>query len=184
MQFWVMKKSVRPLPTKFKNIKTVISFEGPFFIHILTVFSKYVKILTRDYPEVSKKIYKIFFELTQNITYYSAEINEVNKDNRTGVGNFKLEEDEKYFHFTTENKVIKEHGVILKNRCDYINSLDNKNLRELKREQRILSQGEKLGAHIGLMQAALISNYALNIKIRKLDKQFSMYQLTVTFDKN
>ncbi len=178
-----MKKQVRPYPNVRKNIKTVISYEGPFFIHILTVFSKYVKILTRDFPEASKKIYKIFFELTQNITYYSAEINEVNEDNRTGVGAFRLDENEKLYFFTTENKVLKEHGVILKNRCDYINSLDSKNLRELKREQRILSQGEKLGAHIGLMQAALISNYSLDVKIKKINKDFSMYRLTVTLDK-
>ena len=179
-----MKKTSRPWAKIQKNIKTVIEYEGPFFIHILTVFSKYVKILTRDYPEASKKIYKIFFELTQNITYYSAEINEINEDNRTGVGMFCLEEDDNFYIFSTENKVLKEHGLILKNRCDYINSLESKDLRELKREQRILSQGEKLGAHIGLMQAALISNYALKVDIYKINKEFSMYKLTVTIDKN
>ena len=178
-----MKKNARPIPRYDKDIKTVISYEGPFFIHILTVFSKYVKILTRDFPDASKKIYKIFFELAQNITYYSAEVNEINKDNRTGVGSFLLEEDEKFYIFSTENKVLREHGVILKNRCEYINSLDSKNLRELKREQRILSQGEKLGAHIGLMQAALMSNYALSVTIRKVDKEYSMYELKVTIDK-
>jgi len=178
-----MKKLARPLPSIKKDKKKVIAYEGPFFIHILTVFSKYVKILTRDFSDASKKIYKIFFELTQNITYYSAEVNEINKDNRTGVGMFSLVESDKLFFFTTENKVLNEHAVILKNRCEYINSLTTKDLRELKREQRILSQGEKLGAHIGLMQAALISNYALLVNIKKLNKEFSMYRLTVTIDK-
>jgi asparagine N-glycosylation enzyme membrane subunit Stt3 len=178
-----MKKKARPLPSMSRKFKNVIAYEGPFFIHILTVFSKYVKILTRDYPDASKKIYKIFFELTQNITYYSAEINEINQDNRTGVGKFSLDEDEKYYYFSTTNRVLKEHGEILKNRCNYINSLDSNNLRELKREQRILSQGEKLGAHIGLMQAALISNFALKVEIRKINREYSMYTLMVTLDK-
>ena len=178
-----MRKLARPLPNNKKRKKNVIAYEGPFFIHILTVFSKYVKILTRDYPDASKKIYKIFFELAQNITYYSSEINEINKDNRTGVGAFRLDEDDKVYYFSTENKVLKEHGTILKNRCNYINSLETNDLRKLKREQRILSQGEKLGAHIGLMQAALISDYSLVVDIKKVNREFSMYKLTVTIDK-
>ena len=178
------KKCHRLKPNYDKKLNTVISYEGPFFIHILTVFSKYIKILTRDYPEASKKIYKIFFELAQNITYYSAEVNEINQDNRTGVGMFCLNEDSKFYIFTTKNKVLKEHGVILKNRCNYINSLNSKDLRDLKREQRVMSQGEKLGAHIGLMQSALISSYALFVDIEKVDKEFSYYTLSVTIDKN
>lgn len=179
-----MNKTARKTFKFRKDIKRLLGYDGPFFIHIITVFSKYIKILTRDYPDASKKIYKIFFELAQNITYYSAEINEINKDNRTGVGSFTLDEDKEHYIFATENKVLKEHGIILKNRCNYINSLDAKSLRNLKREQRVMSQGEKLGAHIGLMQSALMSNFALKVDIKKVNREFSMYKLTVVIDKN
>ena len=48
---------------------------------------------------LEKKNIKKIFELAQNITYYSAETNEINKDNITGVGNFNFSQNEHYFIF-------------------------------------------------------------------------------------
>jgi hypothetical protein len=108
----------------------------------------------------------------------------VNNENRIGVGELKLVESDTHFKFTTKNLVKKSDSKILINRCDLINSSSLLELRQLKREQRINSPGEKFGARIGLIQAVMLSQNKLEYNYEEVDDNFAYWSLTVKIDKN
>ncbi len=67
--------------------------------------------------------------------------------------------------------------------CEFVNASDQLKLRELKREQRLNSPGEKFGARIGLIQAVMLSNNKLDYQMEKIDEAYSHFSLTVKIDK-
>jgi len=50
-----------------------ISYTGPFDSQVLSVIAKNIEASLSANPIINKKIFKIFIELAQNISYYSAE---------------------------------------------------------------------------------------------------------------
>jgi hypothetical protein len=108
----------------------------------------------------------------------------VNNVQRIGLGEMDLKEYETFFTFTTKNKVKNSDAKILSERCKLVNQSDYLELRHLKREQRMNSPGEKFGARIGLIQAAMLSKNPLKYKIEKIDDKFSMFSITVKVDKS
>jgi hypothetical protein len=107
----------------------------------------------------------------------------VNNVQRIGVGELYLKEMENSYSFTTTNQVKKTDANILSERCELVNASDQIKLRELKREQRINSPGEKFGARIGLIQAVMLSGNKLDYKVEEIDDKYSYFSLTVTIDK-
>lgn len=136
------------------------------------------------YSNARKKLFKIFIELSQNVSNYSEDYHMVNNVQRIGVGELVLKEEESAYTFTTTNQVKKTDAEILAERCELINKSDQLRLRELKREQRLNSPGEKFGARIGLIQAVMLSKNKLEYKIRNINEKFSYFSLTVKIDKN
>lgn len=166
-----------------KEERTLFSYHGPFFIELLSVFGNYVKFITRKYPAARTKLFKVFIELSQNVANYSEESLEIKSANDIGKGRLYLKEYEDHFLFTTINLVRKEHAAILKDRCDTINESNQEELRQIKREMRISSPGEKYGARIGLIQASLLSKNALTYKLENLDNGLSYFSISVRIDK-
>jgi len=180
-----MKKDNEINIFKYYNIfdhSVLLSYRGPFEKYTLLAFNKNLQELTCENQKVTKKLFKVFIELTQNISYYSAETNS-KTGNNTGVGIFVFGELENYYTFTTGNLVCVEDGITLAHRCRIINSLNRVDLRKRKREQRAISHGTKVGASIGLIQAALISTNSLDTEIIPVDNEFSFFSISVTFEK-
>ena len=50
------------------NNLSFISYEGPFFIDLLTMMGNYLKLYTFDHPVAQKKLFKIYVELAQNVS--------------------------------------------------------------------------------------------------------------------
>ena len=107
----------------------------------------------------------------------------VNNVQRIGVGELTLFEDKSSYIFTTKNQVKNTDANILAERCELVNVSDQLRLRELKREQRLNSPGEKFGARIGLIQAVMLSNNKLEYRVYKINEKFSYFSLTVKIDK-
>jgi len=166
------------------NNKTILSYTGPFYIELISVFGTNIRNFKDKYTNARKKLFKIFIELSQNVSNYSEDFHMVNNVQRIGVGELSLKEIENTYCFTTKNQVKKTDAEILAERCELVNASDQLRLRELKREQRLNSPGEKFGARIGLIQAVMLSNNKLDYKIENINDNFSYFSLTVKIDKN
>lgn len=158
-----------------------ISYKGPFERHVLTVLGNYIKLIIGKQTSVIKKIFKIFIELTQNISFYSAEVTKTDKS--IGIGILVIRETEKYIYMHAGNEVHSEDVFPILDKCEFINSLDREELRKYKREQRNLPRGVKGGAHIGLIQVALTSANPLDIKVTPINDELSFFSVTVKVDK-
>ena len=164
--------------------RTLLSYRGPFYIELISVFGTNIKEFTKEYNNSRRKLFRIFIELSQNVSYYSEHFHMVNNIQRIGLGELVLKEYETFFTFTTSNKVKNSDANILFERCKIVNQSDQLELRHLKREQRMNSPGEKFGARIGLIQAVMLSKNKLKYKIEKIDDKFSIFSITVKIDKN
>lgn len=159
-----------------------ISYKGPFDKYILHIIGTYIKQAIRDDEAVSKKLFKIFVELAQNIGYYSAETTKLG-DEKTGVGTVVISEFDDRYEFMTGNSVRKKDIIAIIEKCEIINSLDRESLRKYKREQRNQPQSSHGGAHIGLIQVALTSANPLDFEVTPIDEDTSFFAITVTVRK-
>ena len=50
-----------------------MNYDGPFIIQIISTFSKFLLENTVATEHVSKKLYRVFIELAQNVALYSSE---------------------------------------------------------------------------------------------------------------
>ena len=163
--------------------KTILSYKGPFYIELISVFGTNIRNFNDIYGNARKKLFKIFIELSQNVSNYSENFHMVNNVQRIGVGELFLKELDTAYCFTTINQVKKTDAEILAERCEIVNASDQLKLRELKREQRLNSPGEKFGARIGLIQAVMLSKNHLVYKVENINENFSYFSLTVKIDK-
>lgn len=163
--------------------KTLLSYKGPFYIELISVFGTNIRNFNDVYINARKKLFKIFIELSQNVSNYSEDFHMVNNIQRIGVGELDVKETESQYSFSTKNQVKRSDAEILAERCELINASEYNKLRDLKREQRLNSPGEKFGARIGLIQAVMLSKNKLDYEVENVDEKFSYFTLTVKIDK-
>lgn len=165
--------------------QNIISYHGPLNIDFISFSANYLREMIQADQKVVKRIFKVFIELVQNVSYYSAEIREnaKNPDSRRGIGWFYIDELEDQYMISTGNMIHKQHGPILEKNCREINSLDVTELRDLKRKTRSQASIKDIGAHIGLIHTGLISGAPLDVKITPIDEEHSFFRIKVKIDK-
>ena len=104
-------------------------------------------------------------ELTQNVSYYSAEVVNVKSGVSCGSGWVTIQDFEDHLRVTTGNRIKPEHSERLIKYCSEINSYDNCQLRKLKRDIRSQALERDTGAQIGLIQTGIISADKLDFRI-------------------
>jgi len=161
----------------------VLSFHGPLTINLLSFIGNYLKSVINSDQVLSSRLYKIFIELTQNVSYYSAEVKEVERGIKSGIGWFILNEYDEHFVFTTGNLIKREDGFKLTKNCSEINSLNEEDLRKLKRKTRGEAKIRDIGAHIGLIQTGLLSGNTLEFKISDINSRHSYFTISVRLNK-
>lgn len=164
-----------------KNI--YLSYKGPVDKHILGVISDYIRKIIGKNPAASRKIYSIFIELAQNISYYSAEANSLIEERETGIGTIIIAEYDDCYAFITGNAVDNANIVPLLEKCEIINSLDRSELRRYRNMERQRPFGVNDGAHIGLIQVALTSNNPLDVEVTPISDDTSFFSIAVTVNK-
>lgn len=165
------------------SIKSILSYKGPFYIELISVFGTNIRNFNDVYGNARKKLFKIFIELSQNVSNYSEHYQMVNNMQRIGIGELFLKQSENYYYFSTKNQVKKSDATILAERCELVNASDYNKLRDLKREQRLNSPGEKFGARIGLIQAVMLSKNKLEYSVEEINEKYSYFTLGVKIDK-
>ena len=74
--------------------KTLLSYKGPFYIELISVFGTNIRNFNDVYINARKKLFKIFIELSQNVSNYSEDFHMVNNIQRIGVGELDVKETE------------------------------------------------------------------------------------------
>lgn len=152
-------------------INNLIWYHGPINIDLVSFMSKYLKQIIQTHGIVLGRIYKVFIELIQNVSYYSARQQSESRSFGSGIGWFKVDEFDKYFVISTGNLILKEHEMVLKKNASEINLMDEESLRNLKRKTRSQASIRDIGAHIGLIQTGLITGNDLKLSIEPYDDQ-------------
>lgn len=164
--------------------QNIILYQGPINIDLVSFISNYLKQYLKADIAVTSRIYKVLIELIQNVSYYSAEQFSNTRSFGSGIGWFRVDENEKDFTISTGNKIYKEHGPVLEKNSSEINSLQEEELRELKRKTRTQASQRDIGAHIGLIQTGLITRNAIDLKIKPVDEIFSFFTITAKVNKS
>lgn len=163
----------------------LIGYTGTFDNQVLGVIAKNLgDVLEDESPKASKKIFKIFIELAQNIAFYSAETQTDATGATFGVGTLLVRNYQNSYLFATGNIVHTEKIQPVIEKCEKINSLDRDGLREYKRKQRNLPQGPKGGGNIGLIQVALTADSTLKYNLIPIDDKHSFYAIGIEIQKD
>ena len=163
--------------------KNLICYHGTINIELISFISNYMKQLFDSNSQIVSKIYKVFIELAQNVSYYSAEQFDNSRPFGSGKGWFKVDEEDDFYIISTGNKILKEHGHILLKNSAEINSLSEDDLRELKRKTRSQSAIKDIGAHIGLIHTGLITSNKIEVTIENIDNTFSFFTISAKVNK-
>jgi hypothetical protein len=167
-------------------MKNVLSYHGPINIDLVSFMANYMKEVVVAEQAVTKRLFKVFIELAQNVSYYSAQskkgVSPSSESNR-GIGWLQVDENEQDFTIASGNLIRKEHGQILRRNCEEINMLDEEKLRDLKRRTRNQAGIRDVGAHIGLIHTGLISKNPLDVEISPIDEYYSFFRINIKIDK-
>lgn len=165
-----------------KSKDNFLFYRGPFSIEMISFMANFVRDMDVSEDIVRKRLFKAFIELTQNVSYYSAELKKKPEDlePRRGVGTVSVDKVEDKYSVSTCNLIEKVHQPILEKNCNEINDLSETELRELKRETRAQAAIKDIGAHIGLIHTALLTGSKLDINFKSVDDNHSLFTIKVT----
>lgn len=159
----------------------MLSYKGPLTDVLLAELSRDIREKLKDSRRVGKKVFSVFMELSQNVLYYSKEVNHFGDRDR--VGTVVILQYDDHYQVITGNMVRREAAPLLLDKWKTVTSLDRDALREYKRKLRDApSEGESKGAGIGLVQVALTSD-DLEMKIKHLSEEYSFFALFVNIKK-
>lgn len=157
--------------------KIILSYKGPITSVLLSEFGKDVRYKLQENKRVGKKVFSIFMEVTQNILYYSKEVNHFGNNDK--VGTIVVVELKDHIKILSGNLITKKSIDPLLQKFEAIQTLDREALREYKRELRDApSEEESRGAGIGLVQIALVSD-ELEASIRNMGDDFAFFALAI-----
>lgn len=168
--------------TQIAQDSILLSYKGPLTDILLSELSYDIRQKLHKDKKAGKKVFSIFMELSQNVLFYSKEMNRFG--NYDKVGTLMILDNDEEYELVTGNLIYKKDVPRLLQKCEKINSMDRDTLREYKRMLRSgPSHEESKGAGIGLVQTALTSGNKLTMRIRELDSDYAFYVLFVKVKK-
>lgn len=160
-----------------------MNYEGPFIIQIIATFAKFLMDNTVGTSYISKKLYRIFIEMAQNVALYSLERVALTNGTYIGKGNVHILENGKEFKCVTVNRILKEHAEILIRNCSEINATPIDDLRERKRKLYKSANIQDTGAHIGLIMIFIYSENPLAYEIIEETEGEIYFKIIATLSK-
>jgi hypothetical protein len=145
--------------------KSLLIYKGAFTVNLISILGNQIRLLPEIDFRIVQKIFRIFMELTQNVSYYSAEVVNVKSGVSCGSGWVSVQDFPDCMKVTTGNRILPEHAPKLIKYCTEINTYNNEELRKLKRDIRSQALERDTGAQIGLIQTSIISATKLDIQI-------------------
>lgn len=184
MDYVIEDFSVHAFKERLKDSQISMAFQGMFSQEILTLLGKSLQ-NAPDAKNISKRLFALVVEMTQNIHHYSAHKMFSQKDNRDiGVGVIAISETEDFYQVSSGNYIYKEDVDTILERSRFINSLNENELKLYYKEQRKMPpRPGKPGANLGLIDMRRKSGQPLDITIEEEDGQY-FYILTLKVSKN
>ena len=145
--------------------KSLLIYKGAFTVNLISILGNQIKLLPEINFKTVQKLFRIFVELTQNVSYYAAEVVNVKSGVSCGSGWVSVQNFDDYLRVTTGNRIKPEHRDKLVSYCEEINAFDDVQLRKLKRDIRSQALERDTGAQIGLIQTSIISGNKLDFEI-------------------
>jgi hypothetical protein len=170
------------IPKEYQE-RSLLIYQGIFTVNLLSVLGNHIRLLPGHDTLMLQRIFKIFIELSQNVSYYSNDTVEIKEGILCGTGWVSIQESDLYYKVTTENPIKTEHGPKLKDYCQEINSLDEEALKTLKRKTRAQAMIRDTNAQIGLIQTGLISGCKLDFDIFEESGNGMFFRISATVDK-
>lgn len=163
----------------------VFSYKGPITHEILIAIGDNIKekISGQDVQGmIIKRVFAVFVEQAQNILKYSYErVYETDSVNGIGIGLIGVGREEQRFFVFAGNRIPKSAEKELRERIDYINSLDRDALLKYYNHQRktgtIQVNG---GAGLGFIDMARKSGYPINYHFIPIDEEASFFEIKIT----
>ena len=165
----------------YKNVK--IFYYGPINDNIFLTIEKQIREIKEKYPRTGKKLQKIYIELFQNLLQYSLEKQLALNKKEIAYGSLIITETENQYKLITANHAEIEKIETLVQKCNYINSLDRKSLRQYKIKQRTSAETTTDNANIGLIQVILTTSNPICVNVQEINNKISFLSLTATINK-
>ena len=164
----------------------LVYYKGPFIDTVLASIGNRINEIAMDNPLLSKKVFSVFLELAQNVSYYSEEReHHEQKAKSYGRGSFLICDWKTHYTLTSSNMIKKSWAEVITEKCKKINALDTDALRQWKRELRNQPMHEgQLGANVGLIDIALKAGSSLEVDITPLDEDYAFFALSINVSKN
>ena len=162
----------------------LLFFLGPVTVNLISYFGNYLQSFLPPDHKLFQQIFRVFVELTQNVSYYSAEKIKGKNNIDCGKGWFSIQNFSDCYKLSTGNLIKPEDGITLTDYCKEINSLPEEELRTLKREVRAKAFTEDVNARVGLMQICIVSNQKLEFEITEIDPSHSCFIISATICKS
>ncbi len=161
-----------------------LAYKGPFYIDVLSGMAGHLRQMYRLKPITCNRLYKIFFELTQNVAKYSAEMCNLYQHYKYGgIGSFTIEEKNNAIRISTTNMIRAEDASTLMRYCTEINTMSVEALREYRSLKRRPQPGpEDSGAYIGIIQIGIITKNKIEWDIVPLGERFALFTITAKVD--
>ena len=162
----------------------LIFFQGPVTVNYISYLGTYIQSFIPVDGKMLQKIFRVFVELTQNVSFYSDDIKESNSGSSCGEGWFSIQDLEDHYRITTGNLIKATDGPKLEVYCNEINSLDKEELRKLKRDIRSNAMMRDVNAQVGLIQVGIITRNPIEYKITKIDRLNSFFVVSSRINKS
>jgi len=170
------------IKNEYQN-NSLLLFQGTLTVNLISILGNHLRILFNDDYKALQKIFKIFIELAQNVSYYSDDTREVTTGMRCGAGWVSVQEHNDYYQVSTGNTIKPEDGPTLIRYCQEINAMAEEELRKLKREIRSEAMVRDTGAHIGLIQICLLSGNKLDFVVTNEPGSKPTFTVSARIDK-
>ncbi len=165
------------------NEDLLMFYKGPFNNKILAGIGSYIREIMADQPELSYKVFSIFIELAQNISYHSEELPTFINDRAAKFGTLMIEDTKDGISISAGNFIKNQDIDYIHNQIEKVNSLDNDGLRKFKKEMRKLERGEHGEANIGLIQIAITAAAPVHLEAVPIIENYSFITITTTIKK-
>ncbi len=173
-------------PSDVQPEEVLVYYKGPFDDTILRKISDFLRYQFPGAPKLGKKIFSVFIELAQNISYYSAENNIFGTEaDRYGVGTLMIYDRPEKYILTAGNLAEKRFAEQMLTKCQKLNQMTLDELKALKKEIRSKPRDKKqTGGNIGLVHIALKAQSPLTIEMHPTDDDYVFFCITTEVSKN
>jgi len=135
--------------------------------------------------ETSQEVFSVFVEQMNNMLMYSAEKEQFEaqaEKNESPKGTFILGKVGKTYFIQTGNVMKTENVELIKNRIDYLNTLNKNELRQYYKEQSRLSDNnlESKGSGLGFIEIARRISSKIEYSFVQYDEGLTFFSLYVT----